>query len=466
MYVLIDIEWVQQNTETYFSQFAAVRVTEDWRDIAGFQHLICPLNRQNTDWGHMAYSGYPPDEFQAGIGEADCIKEFLGFLDADDIILCWHSDTKRLLKEKCKIYTGEPVPNKIICLNNKVHILAAERGFVSFGLYKLAAEAGIDAPLPEHKSTNDVYVIRSLLSALGYDQNNPPGKEQQSQKQAVSRRERNTRVLFRTSHNYIFAPGSQIFHRPTCKLILNANAINGCTYYKTAAKKRRPCKVCRPEPPEAAAPGKQTETKATPQAETNAAPQLPEIKTVPRQPEKKIVMAKLLGDQWIEIANTKIVGCCHNTLHPGKLTRKIMDEHDCIGKNCCFFEKYSGSSFWLAQEAKKRRKAEKKAAQQLQKEASRKLEEELEQLKNLLQSYANDSVHKMVIIRIEKELPNRYKLFYVSEFPFADGNRFPDFLQTVKGSFPLYRIQLRHIRDVDGHFVTTDEYAAVRKRRK
>lgn len=69
----------------------------------------------------------------------------------------------------------------------------------------------------------------------------------------------------------------------------------------------------------------------------------------------------------------------------------------------------------------------------------------------------------MYIVRVEKERTNRYKVFYVSENSFADGNRFPDFLSTIRFFFPRASINLRHIRDVDGHFVTITEYLS-RKR--
>ena len=46
----------------------------------------------------------------------------------------------------------------------------------------------------------------------------------------------------------------------------------------------------------------------------------------------------------------------------------------------------------------------------------------------------------------------------VSEYPFADGDRFPKFLETARFFFPDYCLNLRHIRDVDGHFVTIEEY--------
>lgn len=197
-----------------------------------------------------------------------------------------------------------------------------------------------------------------------------------------------------------------------------------------------------------------TETKAKAEQE----------KAVSTQPiERKLISAKLLGNQWIEITNVKIVGCCHNLIHPGKLTRKLMEEHDCVGKNCKYFEKYRESTYWVAEENRKRKKERRKQIQQTEREAAKKLEDELAELKDLFQSYADDAGYAMLIVRLEKEHANRYKVFYVSENPFADGNRFPDFLSTIKFFFPRTSINLRHIRDVDGHFVTITEYLS-RKR--
>ena len=41
-----------------------------------------------------------------------------------------------------------------------------------------------------------------------------------------------------------------------------------------------------------------------------------------------VVNARLLGAQHVKISYKRIVGRCHSTLHPGKLTRRIMEEHD------------------------------------------------------------------------------------------------------------------------------------------
>jgi len=449
--VLFDMEWVQGNELASITQLAAIRVTEEWEITDSFQCLVRPSSGQDTDWQHMAYSGYSPDAFRAGVDENDCIASFIDFLTDHDTLLCWHKNTKRLLKQKCKLYIGRPLPVKCICVNEQVYLIAKDRGIKPHGLYEATRDAGLATPVPEHQSVNDVRVMRDLLSELEYRVNSVPSVSGKTPKKERTRRERNADILSRVQYNYIFTPTSTVFHRPTCHLVLNARDIMGCVYYKKAIKGRVPCKICRPEP---IAP--LIQPKENGKAEQEKTEQKTPVQPLP--PERKVITARLLGNRWVEITNDKIVGCCHSMIHPGKLTRKIMEEHDCVGKNCRFFEKYADSSYWVAEENRKMQKQLRKQAQQAEKLAAQKLEEELDELKNLFQSYADDAGYIMHIVRLEKERPNRYKVFYVSENSFADGNRFPDFLSTVRFFFPGYSIQLRHIRDVDGHFVTIAEF--------
>ena len=107
------------------------------------------------------------------------------------------------------------------------------------------------------------------------------------------------------------------------------------------------------------------------------------------------------------------------------------------------------------------KKEQKRTARQLQRikrEQEAATEAILQNLAELFQSYIDDAGYAMQIVRVDTERTNRYRVFYVSEYPFADGDRFPKFLETVRFFFPDYRLNLRHIRDVDGHFVTIEEY--------
>ena len=64
----------------------------------------------------------------------------------------------------------------------------------------------------------------------------------------------------------------------------------------------------------------------------------------------------------------------------------------------------------------------------------------------------------MFIVPVERETRTRYRVFYVSDNSFADGNRFPEFVDMVRREHPGKSVNMRHIRDVDGHFVTREEF--------
>lgn len=203
MNVLIDIEWVKENEGSSITQFAAVRVSEDWKTVAAFECLVCPGNLGNIDWGNMAYNGYPPEEFQRGVSEKVCISDFIGFLDDCDTILCWHGDTKHLLKQKVVQFLGKPLPVKCKCVNHAVYAIAQSKGIMAYGLYEVAEKNGIITPEPKHRSTNDVIVLQKLLSAFGYDKKEKRKAMPDAPKSRADRRERNADILSRTEYHYI-----------------------------------------------------------------------------------------------------------------------------------------------------------------------------------------------------------------------------------------------------------------------
>lgn len=447
MNVIIDIEWVQENSASFITQLAAVRVSDSWEIVDAFDRLVSPVKWWKADWEHMAYHGYSPEEFRAGTDEQSCITDLLRFLRDDDTLLCWHNDTKRLLVQKAELYLGKAFPVKCRAVNQKAYAMASARGITAHNLYEMAEKIGISLPAPQHQSSNDVTVLRQLLSALKYGVSPIPAVSRKTPKKGKSRAERNADILSRAGYNYIFAPDSKVFHKPVCHLMRQAREIMGCVYYKTAVRDRIPCRVCRPEPIE-----QRKSPKAKPE---KAATSLP--------PERKVVLAKLLGNQRIEISNAKLVGFCHNMIHPGSLTRKIMEEHDCPGKNCKYFEKYSDSTYWIAEEKKRQQKEQRKQLQRAEKEAAQKQKDKLTELKSLFQSYADEAGYEMLIVRLDQEQPNRYRVFYVSANPFADGDRFPDFLAAVRFSFPQFSIRLRHIKDLEGRFVTISEYLSKKR---
>ena len=173
---------------------------------------------------------------------------------------------------------------------------------------------------------------------------------------------------------------------------------------------------------------------------------------------KSIVDVKLITGETIATKPNKVFGWCHCRLHKGALIKPLMKEHDCFGKNCHYLEINHQAPYWDNHKAQKEAKEKKKLILQLEKRQQVAEDNQLRLLSESWQSYLDDMESDMKIIRVTKDAPSVYRIFYVSDNSFADGNRYPVFLETLKFLHPQYRINLRHIKDVDGHFVTTEEY--------
>ena len=165
------------------------------------------------------------------------------------------------------------------------------------------------------------------------------------------RRTRNKRFIEASDSRYFFTSSSAVFHTRSCSLILNAHGITGCFNYETALKERRPCKICKPQPD----PERDTQNEGTPDSHKHS--------------KGTVVRAKLLDGKSVKISAREIVGYCHLEGHPGKVSKRILKEHQCLEKKCPFLERYNANPYWAElqkEEARKRkdkevRKAEKRA---------------------------------------------------------------------------------------------------------
>ena len=436
MFVLLDMEWIEDRYgHRSLTQLYAARVDEKWNTSCVFDALVCPRDPWTAPWDHMAFSGYAPDEFRASDPEESCVRRFFRWLQPDDVICCWHVETKNTLKALYRRYLFGTFSATVRCMDQKVYAAIKARGIPARSLYKIAEACGLSTPAPEHRSSNDAAVMQMLFQALELAQ--PKAQKRVQAKEPISGPERNAKIIETSDYNYLYAPDSEVFHCRSCKQLLRVKELLGSVYYQTASKNRRPCKLCHPDlqPIIERPPKKHAET---------------------TKPE--LVKARLLGNQCVLLPQTRIVGCCHNLLHPGKLTKRLLTQHDCLGKNCNYFEKYEDAGYWKECDRKKEQKQAARELKRMKREREAAADAELQSLAELFQSYIDDAGYAMRIVRIDTERTDRYRVFYVSEYPFADGNRFPKFLETVRFFFPDYRLELRHIRDVDGHFVTIEEY--------
>lgn len=178
--------------------------------------------------------------------------------------------------------------------------------------YRLADIRKLSVPLPAHCSENDVLAMQTVLRAISYNPNRlfMPGDKKPKKKQPPKapppppdipyrwdrqnalvhkkdckkipegavltelkdlkpcfkqearpcpdclgeeyrqiKRERTRDMINRSTFQFIFTKDSQVFHRRECALMLSANAILGSSYKGCVKSGRRPCKICKPEPP-------------------------------------------------------------------------------------------------------------------------------------------------------------------------------------------------------------------------
>lgn len=462
MFVLFDLEWItaEDGTRT-MTQLAALRTDTAWRPQDAFCVLVKP-ERGEHDWAQVAYNGYSPDEFWAGLSEQEALASFLEWLEPDDTLCCWHYQNGKTLAALQKRWADDRPPHRWLAVNQIIYSLFARKGILEpGGLYDCARLRGLSVPVPEHCSCNDVDVLQRLLRGMQL-----PTRSLRSEhkKKPVSislspaeRREQNALRIQKAQYHYVYLPDSPVFHRWDCRLVLNARQVTGCVHYKTAARKRRPCRVCRPEPDLLT----QQETEH-PEEIRHRSAELAEKRRV-EEARNEVVNVRLLSGSRIQIRRKLLVGCCHNRIHPGKLTQKLMEDHNCLGKGCRFFEKYETADYWRELARKTAVKQNVRQQRNRQKEQAQQQEAALLSLKDQFQTYADDAGYVIKIIRVQEEKKGILKIYYVSENRFRDGNLFPNFLSRIRKEYPRYSILMRHIQDLDGCCVTIEEYDRLRK---
>ena len=306
MYVIADMEWVTKKGISSPTQLAAVKVDENWNAIDSFNELIRPRDGAFHDWKHMAYTGATATQFLYARNAYCILDEFINWLNEDDTILWWHSDSKKLFKKLEKHILKCSATRSAMCLNDYVYAFLGEDSKAIGGPYQLAARYGVSVDFGNaHCAENDVYVLRKLLQAVQFPQLNltlPLVKQEpqvvvcpmdlnmpyqydvrtnlihqkdceqilevetkgyQTLKSAIQLRykpckccsgeyrevlrERNRSTLDRIDYTYTYTPNSKVFHKYSCKTLLNAAMIMGARKYETVIKTGRvPCKLCNP----------------------------------------------------------------------------------------------------------------------------------------------------------------------------------------------------------------------------
>ena len=455
MFVLLDLEWIE-GTEKHLTQLSALRTDESWNAVASFNAIVNPGKKYLHDMNHMAFGKLEKELFLNGMTEKDCIGELEQWILPDDRILFWAKSNQTYFAELWYRY-GKQLCPRVSSLAKYIRNRFA-RNCSELDVYGLLTQLGEETPGPAHRSSNDVEVLRRLFKAFEITEETLLMLQPKELPVRPPQKELNRNRIERSEYNFIYLKSSKVFHRRSCpnwQRAADEKEICGSIYYATAAKTRAPCGFCKPEPLEAELPAKQPERElSSPTGNRTEQHQSCDSKSDPAE----VVRTRLITDTVIELKRKNIVGFCHNMIHPGIVDKKICIEHDCLGKQCSFFEKNPVSSYLIFLENKK------KYREQIRKEKRKKRAEanDLKVMQEEWQSFLDSVDSDMQIVRIEKVSPREYTVFYVSDNLFANSNRFSEFFQMIKTDYPHFWVNLRQIRDLDGHFVTREEFAARR----
>jgi len=445
MLVLMDLEWTEHsNEEKELTQIAAVRIDEQWNKKEKTNLLIYPVEGSGADWKHMAFCGYEAKDFLAGHEEADCLHALERWLLPKDVICLWSRTAKHTLNERWKCATGENFPWPVSVVNDQVYDILRRQKSICYGLYTVAGVLDIYPEGTEHCAKDDVSLMYQVLWKSGLEQK----QLAQGKRIKLTGRE----LIEKMPYSYFYTPTSAVFHTKTCSAITRANDICGCATYKTAIKNRRPCSLCHPTD--------LSKQRAPIEVLTESSPDANEQKEAEC---KELISIRLFDGSVIQTYKHKIVGCCHYGGHPGKMHRKLMEKHNCIGKQCRYFQKYEQSTYWENAQRQALANEKKKKALQDKRERQRQKELRLRSVGEELQYYLDLCGYQVDILQVEEAWPDAFKVLYVSDKPFADGHLYKEFYDTIRYLYPSRKLLMKHIKNENGCFVTLDEYYA-RKR--
>ena len=431
MKVLLDIEWIEKDNK-YLSQLSAVRVDNDWNTVDSINVLVQVPEICLNDVTHVALGGISPDEFRNGISEEECMAKFADWHKKSDTIWVWSISNSMFFSELWERYL--PFLNKPYVkykgFNRKTDdIIENDR---QGNPYTILEKFDIEPPCPQHRSESDIEAMRLLFRQLcAYSEVKERIEAEYTQKHEVTLEERNREIIDKTEYNYIFSNESLYFHRKDCPLCLKYDTINGSVYYSTAMIRFIPCELCKPVP--------LPDENLIDRDNINEERQLPEY------------IAHAFQD-------CSVVGWCKYRQHPGAIKTKNIKSHMCIEKECFYFIKNNDALYWKRLEEDRRQKELIKIKVREQKAKEAVDEERCQMLRDSWQTILDDMESDMYIVRISRVAEASYKILYVSDNGFADGNRYIDFLQVLGLVHPNYRIRLFHIKDLDGKFVTSLEY--------
>ena len=450
MLVLVDIEWIHLDTDfSFLTQISAVRVDSAWTVVNRFDSLVQPpyaVSFFNSN--HMAFSGHPRENFDFAFEMKDVLQQFEEWLLPNDTLCFWANPILTAMRSFLSQASPSMPELPAITVNNFIRsfFFPDEAGEIH-NLYRVAEKLSLGNDRTAHRSSDDVDTLREILQKTDLPPKQLIRKIEYApyRETMIKRRKHNAEVLLKIENDFVYTSGRSTYHLKTCPHVLNAKTILGISSFSNNITSMQPCKICKPkiEPPK-----EFSFSTAEPFWDTPSG--------------KDKIRVRLITGQVIVTHYNRIIGCCHSTLHPGKLTQKELTEHECLKKQCSRLEKYLDVPFWKELENKERKKQKQKDRKQQEKHIKKKQENRMQSLLAQYQSYAAKNQYPIDIIRVKVE-EKEITVFYVSDYRFADALKFPEFVRKIKENSPGHNLILRHIKDENGNFMTREEYHKLKR---
>jgi len=323
-----------KNNEYCLTQIAAAKLDENLKVIDRYASIVKPLNTSFQNWNQVGYTGWKPQDYLYARPSNFVIQDFAKWLGEERLLLFWDKEVSDNFKSlfELVLFTDETI--EMIILNPYFAYLLSNKKVYRMDQYQVANYLNIPSGLLKHNAINDMDTILSIMEAKGVDSalltepapsipqeestTEEPKKpiellpyqidteekvlhkadcpllvlehrrkgyrrlEDCTRKQVkacpecigeeltITRRECNERYLSRARKNYVYLPGSNVFHRPTCSRVLSAPTLATInTYKKCIDIGMTPCPKCKPEPEYIQMGAENYESRLTP-AEQNA----------------------------------------------------------------------------------------------------------------------------------------------------------------------------------------------------
>ena len=168
MFVLMDLEWITDYKNfNYETQFAALRVDQNWKEVSSYTSLIRP-----QEWVEHAIGlgGHTRADYDHANSLTKVMEGFQRWLQSDDVLCWWQNDPKELFEKEYKRLMGVELDRVSIELK-PCFMAFVDDGFSKSGNpYDLAAARNIPRYKPAHDSLNDVLMLSHLLAAVSLTQ--------------------------------------------------------------------------------------------------------------------------------------------------------------------------------------------------------------------------------------------------------------------------------------------------------